>query len=179
MSSATNAKKGEREMSISLYKLAGEIARIHEELGENGGELTDDIEQRLDAARITLKDKVLGIARWSRALDVEEDAIKSEYERLGRRLASKRNLNKRIKDYALGSLEKAGIQNLDDAIISVAVQLSPPALHIKDEGVIPNEFWQEVAASRQLNKSLLKSVLNAGRIIEGAEITRGKNLGIR
>ncbi len=73
---------------MSLYKLTQEQELIQWELEESGGELTPELEARLDLTRESLPVKVESRVRWIRSNDASIDALGVEIAKLQARLKS-------------------------------------------------------------------------------------------
>lgn len=76
-------------MSQSLYKISEEYKRMLEELEFNGGEITEEIADRLIINRDELEDKCVGYFYHRKKLKGEIDVIKEEIERLQAQKASR------------------------------------------------------------------------------------------
>ena len=83
---------------MSLYELTNEQRDILWELEENGGELSPELEARLDLTSTTLQPEAESRVRWLRSIAANIDAMGSEIAKLQARKKSLTKLETRLKD---------------------------------------------------------------------------------
>lgn len=66
----------------SLYALSIQLAEIEDQLIENGGELTPEIEAALTATEASLSLRSEKIGKWILNISANEDALTTEINRL-------------------------------------------------------------------------------------------------
>ncbi|MEY4034573.1 MAG: hypothetical protein RL492_1767 [Verrucomicrobiota bacterium] len=135
--------------------------------------LTDDV----DAIRDTLEGET-NLRELVRdvLLSIEEDQLLMDgcKARISDLEAREARLEKRI-ETKRALIEKAlmvgDIPSVETDIGTVSLSAKPRALIIKDEAVIPSEFWK--AAPPKLDKNAIKSAIRDGREVPGAELDNG------
>lgn len=170
-------------MSENLYDLSAELALINDEIIDAEGEITPELEARLDDLAITFDRKVFGVTRWTLNLDARIDALGAEIKRLQSRKKSTDNLKTRLKEFMKGCMTVADKKKLEFDNFTVAVQKNPPSVEITDEDAIPSKYFTIIPEQKQINKAALLADLKAlkeGQTIPGAQlITDRTNLRIR
>lgn len=161
-------------MTDNLYSLSQELAVIHDELVENGGELTDELIQRLDDCNLAFNDKAFNIVRWTKNIEGKEAALEAEIERLQSRKKAAGNLKERLKTYLLESMVRADKTKLDFDTFTVAIQKNPPSCIIEDEKVIPAKYITIIPETRQVDKKAVLAALKAGENVGGASLIADK-----
>ena len=115
------------EASRKLWAISDELEEIGALLAENGGELTPDLEARLEAVEGEFLQKVERVALYVRECERMAEGAKVEKDRL----AAIERANKRtadgLKAYLLAHLERHGRDKVDTSRARVRRSLSPPS----------------------------------------------------
>jgi len=166
-------------MSESLYSLSTELQSIHDELAMNGGEITIEIEEKLDALALPFNQKVHGITCWMKNLEGRETAIEAEIARLQARKKATENHRERLRTYLLESMRRAGKDKIEFDTFTVSIARNPPSCEIVDESAIPAKYITIIPETKQVNKKEVLVDLKQGPV-EGARLINDKvRLAIR
>src|SRR4051794_23785725 len=92
---------------MELYDIAQEGLVIQDLLTESEGELTSELEERLDNLLRAGKDKLEAAERVCRNLQAQEDACKGEWKRLGERAKGFEHQRKALRKRMAAALECA------------------------------------------------------------------------
>jgi len=163
----------------TLYELTG----TYEELWRmadmcDDGILSPELCALIDQNQEDIIAKAGGYCRLIRNLESEVAACKAEEARLESRRKSRENSIKRLKENLMQGMEVIGETRLKvDDIFTVAIQDNPVSVLVKDESLIPAEYFEQPPPV--LCKNKLRDDLKAGAAVLGAELTRGKHLRIR
>jgi hypothetical protein len=157
----------------SLYSLSSKLARINDEIFDAGGEVTDELEQRLDDTGLALQDRVHGIVRWVFNLDGQEEAIDKELARLQARKKAVKNLTARLKGYVETGMKVADKNKMEFDTFEAAVVKNPPSVEIQDEKAIPAKFVETITMQR-IDKKAILVALKAGEEVTGAVLIKDK-----
>ena len=95
-------------MAKSIFDIDRELLDIFEELEENGGELTPEIEEKLQLNSQEITRKVKSYIAYINKLKADEAAIKSEQDRLTALKKSKDNTIKSITNLVLYAIHNFG-----------------------------------------------------------------------
>ena len=170
-------------MSMKLHEITDEIVDICNELLELEGELTPELEERLDKANLALEKKLDNTLRWietqvaiATGMKAEEDRLKAERKR---REAAIRNLD----GYVLEQLRRAGLKHVQTDLFNPTRILNPITVEPADPEHIPEAFqrvrveFDKTAAKQYLEALGLLDLKEAGRVeIEGIVVERKERL---
>lgn len=161
-------------MSESLYQLSTDFQAIYDELAENGGEITPEIEAKLDALALPFNQKVNGISCWMKNLEGREVALDAEISRLQARKKATENHRERLKSYLLEFMIWAKKDRVELEAFTISVQRNPPSCVIEDEKSIPAKFLTIIPESKQVDKKAVLAALKAGEKVDGAQLATEK-----
>lgn len=115
---------------MNIFDIEKELISIFDEIEEQGGELTADLEERLAITQETFKDKVEGYANVIKSLNNDCEAIKQEQKRLKDLYDKKAKTAESLKNilvYAIdefGDTKKSGVKYIDYGTGEVSVRKS-------------------------------------------------------
>lgn len=93
---------------MNIYNISKEFLDIFDELEENGGELTEELEERLAITQESFRTSVKNLSSVVKQLDCECDAIKVEQKRLKELYDRKQKVIERIKKILLDAINNFG-----------------------------------------------------------------------
>lgn len=154
-----------------------EYASIVEELEENGGELTEDLEQRLAINGDNAAEKVESYCKIIRNLEASVSAKLDEAERI-KNSASRDNVTiDRMKNALRTFLIATDNRKFTAGSFVVGLRKSS-AVNITDENIIPAEYvWTKTTTN--IDKVAIKNAIKNGTEVPGAEIKENTNLTIK
>jgi hypothetical protein len=162
-----------------LYELSTELATINDEIISADGELTPDLEARLDGVSLDFRAKSQGIAKWTLDIAGVETMIETEINRLQRKKKAAENLRTRLKAYIKGCMEQADVQKIESPTINLRIQKNTPSVDILAEDQIPAKFIR-ITQVTELDKAGMLAALKNGEDVPGARlITERTHLRIR
>lgn len=157
---------------MKLYELTKDYQTVLDLIAD-GSEGLDDTLESLGGA---IEDKVENIAKVIKTLEARSAAYKAEEARMStNRLGIDRNI-KRLKDYAEQSLLSVGKRKIEGQLFTVSIQKNAARLEILDDTLIP-ECYQFLTTN--IDKTMLKTALKAGEVIDGACLVQGESLRIK
>lgn len=113
---------GEPVLNLRLWELADAVVEIGAELMDAGGELSPELEARLDAIDASFEGKVERVALYIRELEVTADAAAAEAKRLAAMAAARGGAAKRLKEYLKQNLERTGKQRVETDRVRLRLQ---------------------------------------------------------
>lgn len=164
---------------IRLYELPDEFEAIEAELMENGGELTPEIEARIDALELALDQKAGRICRMIRNHDASARAYDEEIDRLKAHKQTHEITVKRLKDYLHTTMNRLERIEIAAGIFKVVLQNnSRPAIRwTGDVNDIPEPFKR---VRVELDGDAAYNVVKGGGTLpDGFEVVRGQHVRIR
>lgn len=168
-------------MKTTLFKINTEYLEIISQLVNNGGELTEELEQSLEVNRDQLETKAESYIYIIRELEAKANAANEEIKRLQGVKKSIQATQDRLKDSLLnalmlyGSEDNKGVKRLEIGLNKLSTRKSSQVI-ITDEAIISEDFakW-----SKSVDKTAIKKALSEGGEIEGAELITNLNLSIK
>lgn len=165
-------------MKVSLYQIESEYQEIADELMENGGELTPELELSLAINKEQLQVKSAGYAFVIKDKDAEIEAIDKEIERLNKLKTVRENAKQRLKDAIKNAMVLYGVEKIESNTIRITLAKSAPSVLIEDEKLIPKKYTKTETKTSILKKEIAND-LKAGLKVKGASlITDNKSLRI-
>lgn len=150
-------------MSLSLYEIGTEWQELEELLMESGGELSDELEERLGELMTTETEKINGYLAVRANLKMVAEGAKTESDRLSKRSKSAQNAIDRMESRLQGYMDARGINEVIADLGKIRLsQASTEPLELFEE-VIPeliDETYRKVSYS--VDKALLKKHLKEG-----------------
>jgi hypothetical protein len=126
---------------LRLYDLPDAIRDVELQIIEDGGELTPEVEARLEALEEAFDRKAEYIALLAREARAESVAVKEEEDRLSSRRKAAQNRERRLKDYLLASMTRLGVEKIEGQRAKVRVQASPPSFKwMGEDDAIPEAY---------------------------------------
>lgn len=163
----------------NLYELSKTVEQVIMEVIDAEGELSTDLEKRLEEVSLDFKSKSSNIGKWVLNIDANAEAIDTEIARLMKRAQVQQNLKKRLKDYLKFCMENAGLRKLDLGTLTISIAKNPPSVEVENEAALPGKFIR-IVQTQSVDKKLLLSVLKSGEKVEGARlVTDREHLNIK
>lgn len=157
----------------NLFNLDAELFSIQEEINENGGELTPELEERLEITTIGREQKIAGCLYIARELRNKANFVRAEAKRLQEIAKQYDNTADRLEENVLTSIINIGPVKTD--FMSVTTRRTK-AVHIVDDKEIPEEFCR---VKYEPNKTAIKEAIENGMEVPGAEIVENQSLLVR
>lgn len=159
---------------MNLYELKENYLKVLGliEAGEEG------LEDTLESINDTLELKAENYVKIIKMLEGNVKVLKDEIDRLNdRKQGFEKNIDKLKESLKLAMIE-TGKDKIKTDLFNITVANNPPAVTVKDEALIPKEYYL-VKTTETLNKALLKDILKSGQTVNGVELTQGKGLRIK
>lgn len=156
----------------NIYNIQQDLLKLFEEIEDNYGDITPDIEEALIIKQSEFKDKVKSYIEVINSLEYDVYAIKNEKARLNDLQVSKEKTIKRLKDIVIkavdefGDTTKAGNKYLDYGIGKVSIR-NTPAVEIEDSSI--NRFVNRLVSGLQwfkFNNQLDAAITSPDNILE-------------
>lgn len=123
------------EKSLSLYELTAEQQALEDALIENGGELTPELEEMLNANTEALAVKVDGYNKILRKFEGAETAIDAEIKRLTAMKRTAQNSQKSLKAHLLWAMKNAGLEKLEGNLCKASLRHTT-SLEVDEEALL-------------------------------------------
>lgn len=163
---------------LKLWEITEELDAIGEALIEGGGELTPELEARLDALEGEFERKVERIALYVQECNANAAAVKLEADRLTARARAFERKADGLKNYLLFTMKRADWDKLTTPLVSVGVQKnSRPSIRWPgDPATAPEAFRRTIV---QVDGQAAYEAYRAGDPLEGFQVVVGEHVRIR
>lgn len=163
-------------MTKTIYQIKEDYLPILDEIFAAEGELTPELEAKLNINEQELKDKALNYASYIKKLEADNAIIDAEIKRL-----------KTLKDYNSSKIEKLKsniseamklykVDKIESPILKLSFRKSE-SVNILDESKLSDNFFT-TKITKTVSKTALKDALKSGKV-DGAELLENKNLQIK
>jgi len=162
----------------NIFQINQEFLQIAQQLEDNGGEITEELESQLLFNREQLETKGINYALVIRQIDGESSILDREIKRLQSLKKAKDNTLDRLKTIIKDAMLLHGIDSIKGDLINLTIRKSPPSVIIYNEELIPNHY--KIEQPKTIDKKLIGDDLKNGLEIKGATLkTTGKSLTIK
>lgn len=162
----------------SLYDLAGEYRAISDKLHDL--DLPEEvIADTLEGLAGDIQEKSVNVAKYFRNLESMAEQIKQAEAQMSARRKAIEKRAASLKQYLHTNMEKAGIAKIESPWFVVSIKQNPEALQVDDEASIPRDYFKEIPATFQLDKTLCKQAIKDGYSVPGCHLSRSTRLEIK
>jgi Siphovirus Gp157 len=190
-------------MTAPLYEISKELAQINDELIEAQGEMSQELEQRLDSLNLSLVEKATGIRKIIAMVEADALGRNAEIKRLQAISKIHDNGLERLKAYIKKNMEVADKKKIETPIGTFTIAKNPASVDINKDilldmaltdlpypdnitpeevaiNMTPAEYRISVPATWTPDKKLIKAALEEGYDVPGWKLITDKtNLRIK
>ena len=157
----------------NLFNIDAELYEVYNEIENNGGEMTPELEATLEITEAERLTKGEGYVYVIKQLRSQSDMIKSEIKRLQEIEKRYQNSADKLADTLLQSVVAHG--QIKTALVTISSRKSK-AVSITDESLLGAEYLR---IKTEPNKTLIKEAIESGQEVQGALIVENYSLNIR
>lgn len=157
----------------NLFNIDAELYEVYNEIENNGGEMTPELEATLEITEAERMTKGEGYVYVIKQLRSQADMIKSEIKRLQELAKRYENSADKLADTLLQSVVAHG--QIKTALVTISSRKSK-SVSITDESLLGMEYLR---VKLEPNKTAIKEALEAGQEVQGALIVENYSLNIR
>ena len=172
---------------MKLYEITDDLIQIDVLLEESGGDLTPEIEARLEALQEAFPVKVENILKLRAELLSQAAGAVAEAKRLAALVDVKTNSAKRLLEYIERNMRKLGAKRVNTDLFRLAIcKNGSVSIRPKDPACIPDDFKRIPPAEFDYRKAL-EFLKDSGKLpadpgmveIEGLVVERGEHLRVQ
>ena len=126
-----------------------------------------------------LQDKLRAVIAYSLDLEIEATGAAAASKRMRERADSLDSRVKRLRDYALRSMEATGMTEVSTDEWAAKVAKKPASVFIAEGAEIPTAYQRTIPAKYEPDKAALKAALAGGAVIPGVSLVSGHRLQIK
>ena len=165
----------------ALWEITQEFLALASIIEEAGGEATDELMEELAISRENFAHKAEGYAKLILKWDSEIEAAAAEIKRIQAIKKTKENSVGRLKEtlkaalLVFGQEDAKGVKRFETPLVKLSTRKST-SIEITDENALPQEAF---VIKKEVSKTAIKELLEAGAAIEGASVKESISLQIR
>jgi len=165
----------------ALWEITQEFLALASIIEEAGGEATDELMEELAISRENFSHKAEGYAKLILKWDSEIEAAAAEIKRIQAIKKTKENSVGRLKEtlkaalLVFGQEDAKGVKRFETPLVKLSTRKST-SIEITDENALPQEAF---VIKKEVSKTAIKELLEAGAAIEGASVKESISLQIR
>lgn len=162
----------------NIFQINQQYLQIAQILEENGGEVTEELENELAINREQLETKGINYALVIRQIDGESEILDREIKRLQALKKAKDNTLDRLKNTIKDAMLLHGVDSIKGDLINLSIRKSPASVILENEDIIPDTY--KIEQPKKIDKKLIGEDLKKGLEVAGATLkTDGKSLTIK
>ena len=161
----------------SIFKIQSEYQQLVNELIDNGGELTPELELNLQITKDNFHSKSENYAFITRQFDAEMDIIDNEIKRLQQAKKTREKAIDRLKANIEMAMNTFEVDKIETPLIKISFRKSE-SVEIEDVNQLPNEY-KVIKVTEAADKFKIKDAIKAGIEIIGCYLKTNRNLQIK
>ncbi len=158
------------------------LAQEHRALAEKLHDLDLDdqtIADTLEAESGDLVEKSKNVAAVCKNLESDAKQIKELENQLAERRKSIEKRAENLRKYLKSGMEVSGLTKIECPMFVISIKNNPESVVIDDESSVPRDYFKEIPASFQLDKTLVKNAIKDGYAVAGCHLERGTRIEIK
>ena len=160
---------------MNLYNINKEYLDLLGEIMDNEGELTPEIEQRLQINQRDLNTKATNYAYMIKHIDGNTDKVDEEIERLNALKKRLKRNSELLKERIKNAMNIYSIDKIETPLLTLNLRKSE-SIEIEDENLIPVAYKK---VEYKVSKSAIKEAIKQGVDVHGASLKINQNLQIK
>ena len=164
-------------MSLKLYEIEQQYVELANQIIDNDGEITEELEKQLKINENELKTKGQAYALIIKQFEADNASIKAEKERLDNLAKSRQKTIDKLKERLLQSMNLYQLKDITTPLTKISSRNSTSTT-ITDESSIPKEYMI-ITEDKKPDKKSIKEALQNGTVVAGAELTTNQNINIK
>lgn len=162
---------------MTIFKIQAEYQQIVNELIDNGGNLTPELELAMQITKDNFHSKSENYAFITRQFDSEMDIIDNEIKRLQQAKKTREKAIERLKANIEMAMNTFEVDKIETPLIKISFRKSE-SVEVEDVNNLP-ALYKVVKVSETADKLKIKDAIKSGILIEGCYLKTNRNLQIR
>lgn len=162
-------------MKTTMYDIIGEALVIFENLEDNGGELTPELEKQLTITESELQSKGIAYLEVIKDRTSHVNRIDQEIKRLQAMKKADNNIIDRLEFGLLEAQKTFG--DFDLGLTTITTRKSE-SIEVEDVNLLPKEY-KVIKVVESADKNALKEAIKKGEKIDGVRLVENQNLRIK
>jgi hypothetical protein len=159
----------------ALYHIDQELQAINDELIASQGEISDELFNKLAITQTELAEKSANYGLVILSNEADSKAIDAEIKRLKAMKDGIDSATAKLKETIGFAMQKYELSEVKTPLVKMSFR-SSKSVHIIDESLLDAKYFDYKPT---VNKTAIKSDIEAGVIVEGATILEKQNLQVK
>ena len=164
-------------MKLSLYNIQQEYISLAEQIIDNDGLLSEEMEAALQINKDQLENKSQCYGFIVRQLEGECDMIDNEIKRLEAMKKSRGKTVDRLKESVSKAMQLYEIDKIETPTLKISFRKSE-SIEVEEESLIDEKFMT-VKTTKTPNKIATKEAIKSGEIVLGVTLKQNQNIQFR
>lgn len=164
-------------MKLKIFQIEQSYNQLAEELIDNGGELTPELETALAITEEQLQNKSVAYSFVIKQMDADIDTIDAEIKRLQALKKQREKASEYLKERIKHAMELFSIDEIKTPLVKINFRKSE-TVEVDDVNQLPAAF-KVVKVTEQADKAAIKAALKDGVEVTGCRIETHRNLQIK
>jgi hypothetical protein len=161
----------------SMYQIRVDHLTLMQQIEDNEGELTPEIEQQLALTSDGFNEKALSYGLVVKHFDDETAIIEKEVDRLMEKLKQAKKRKELFKQILSDAMQQFGVEKIDTPTLKLSFRKSE-SIEIEDESKVPFSYVEEKVV-KNISKTKIKEDIKQGISVPGASLITKQNLQIK
>lgn len=161
----------------SIYHIQADHWQLMQEIEENDGEITPEIDQRLGLTKDQFEEKAVSYGYLMKHINDEAVILRNEIDRLQGILKAKNTLEAQLKERVTQAMQSMNIDKVSKDNLTLSFRKSDQLI-VSEDAQLPSKYLTK-KLSITPDKALLKADVKAGKKIKGVQLITKQNLQIK
>lgn len=162
---------------MNIYQIQNEYQLLINQLIENEGELTPELETALQINKEQLESKSVDYCYVIKQFDAECEIIDNEIKRLQQAKKVRENTIERLKQTLSNAMRSFEVNEIKTPLVKLSFRKSESVI-VYDTNSLPQMF-KTIKVTETPDKTKIKDAIKAGETVVGAELVINQNLQIK
>ncbi len=164
-------------MKLTIYQIEQSYNQLAEELIDNGGELTPELEQQLAITEEQLQNKSVAYSFVIKQMDADIETIDAEIKRLQNLKKQREKASEYLKERIKHAMELFNIEEIKTPLIKINFRKSE-TVEVEDVNKLTTAY-KTIKIVETADKAAIKAAIKDGIDIPSCSIVQHKNLQIK
>lgn len=164
-------------MNKSIYQIENEYRLLAENLIDNGGELTPEIETQLQISKADLQNKSVSYSFVIKQLESNISEIDLEIKRLTERKKAQAKTVERLEETLKDAMILFDIQKIESPLVTISLRNSESVevLHL----ALLSDEYKKTKIEVSADKVAIKEAIKEGKNVYGATLKKNQSIQIK
>lgn len=164
-------------MKLTIYQIEASYNQLAEELIDNGGELTPELETALAITEEQLQNKSVAYSFVIKQMDADIDTIDAEIKRLQAAKKQREKASEYLKERIKHAMELFSIEEIKTPLVKINFRKSE-TVEVENVNELTSAY-KTIKIVETADKMAIKEAIKNGAVIPGCSIVQHRNLQIR